>query len=222
MHGMPRRTDRATGTNLRLSLSVADTASQGSRHRRIRVDDRRSARTTGSAHVGLSVPYLRPGGLPDGARAGLTHRSLLSRGCVTPAIRRPGRLAGQPVTEQAVRDRLGCAFGSLFGPLFIFSEHYQDIPTTSCASTSATPSSPCSKASRPDSHPRRTTTWPFLRQPANPAGPAGSLVLSQHSGVGRRVDYHAAHDRETSRHAARDDAPNRALHPCPRVRSPDR
>jgi hypothetical protein len=37
-------------------------------------------------------------------------------------------LLASPVTEPAVRDRLGCAFGSLFGLLFTFSDHYQDIP----------------------------------------------------------------------------------------------
>jgi hypothetical protein len=39
----------------------------------------------------------------------------------------PASLAGllaSPATDPAVRVRLGCAFGSLF----IFSDHYQDIP----------------------------------------------------------------------------------------------
>jgi AcrR family transcriptional regulator len=43
----------------------------------------------------------------------------------------PAGLAGllaNPATDPAVRVRLGCAFGSLFGLLFIFSDHYQDIP----------------------------------------------------------------------------------------------
>jgi AcrR family transcriptional regulator len=43
----------------------------------------------------------------------------------------PASLAGllaNPATDPAVRVRLGCAFGSLFGILFIFSDHYQDIP----------------------------------------------------------------------------------------------
>jgi AcrR family transcriptional regulator len=43
----------------------------------------------------------------------------------------PASLAGllaNPATDPAVRVRLGCAFGSLFGLLFIFSDHYQDIP----------------------------------------------------------------------------------------------
>ena len=37
-------------------------------------------------------------------------------------------LLANPATDPAVRVRLGCAFGSLFGLLFIFSDHYQDIP----------------------------------------------------------------------------------------------
>jgi AcrR family transcriptional regulator len=43
----------------------------------------------------------------------------------------PAGLAGllaNPATDPAVRVRLGCAFGSLFGLLFIFSDHYQDVP----------------------------------------------------------------------------------------------
>jgi hypothetical protein len=43
----------------------------------------------------------------------------------------PASLAGllaSPATDPAVRVRLGCAFGSLFSLLFIFSDHYQDIP----------------------------------------------------------------------------------------------
>lgn len=43
----------------------------------------------------------------------------------------PASLAGllaNPATDPAVRVRLGCAFGSLFGLLFIFSDHYQDVP----------------------------------------------------------------------------------------------
>jgi AcrR family transcriptional regulator len=43
----------------------------------------------------------------------------------------PAGLAGllaNPAADPAVRVRLGCAFGSLFGLLFIFSDHYQDIP----------------------------------------------------------------------------------------------
>jgi AcrR family transcriptional regulator len=43
----------------------------------------------------------------------------------------PASLAGllaNPSTDPAVRVRLGCAFGSLFGILFIFSDHYRDIP----------------------------------------------------------------------------------------------
>jgi hypothetical protein len=30
--------------------------------------------------------------------------------------------------DPAARVRLGCAFGSLYGLLFIFSDHYRDIP----------------------------------------------------------------------------------------------
>jgi AcrR family transcriptional regulator len=37
-------------------------------------------------------------------------------------------LLANPSADPAVRVRLGCAFGSLFGLLFIFSDHYQDIP----------------------------------------------------------------------------------------------
>jgi hypothetical protein len=43
----------------------------------------------------------------------------------------PASLAGllaNPSADPAVRVRLGCAFGSLFGLLFIFSDHYRDIP----------------------------------------------------------------------------------------------
>ena len=43
----------------------------------------------------------------------------------------PAGLAGllaNPSADPAARVRLGCAFGSLFGILFIFSDHYQDIP----------------------------------------------------------------------------------------------